>query len=1323
MKKSIAILSMALLAGNAYAADVLEAGTQEAPKYYVIKANRGLPFVTFTPDKKNNDGAKTTLYRADELSEYAVWAVIPGSEEGTVNIYNYTTRNSKNKAYMFSFIEKNGNMFDGVLNSGIATTDSKPQDVYTLDNGNGSYGLALMSKNGYYNYGSEGYYGLDATGGDSQFLGNWWSCGDNGTQWWFYSFDDSNGVESGLEGVKHAMMKSMVDEYVGYFQKYKEGIPYVETSLQEGIDALTQLEYSDDYATQITDIWTQYISEANSTLESFFSGKICSLRNMRRADSGKNSYIAVNLADDNYMPVVSMADFNAQFTFEPADDYGGYKLYNANTETYIGASFTPVETEDDALTVYPVLNSNGGYFGISFPFNENKTGNGFNENNQVDPTGGVLTSWSINDGGSIWSVSVVDVQAALNDAISSVKNVLEPYIPNVPESIAEILQAAVDKADELEYDANLAANAEALRTNAIADGNALLETIFSGKVLTLKNLRRAALNLNPYIAANVAENGYWPVASTADLNTQFTFKSVGDGGYKLYNANTETYIGENLTPESDRVDGMMVYPVLNSNGGYYGIAFPFDENKTGNGLNENTSYGQLTSWSINDGGSIWSVAVADEQETLQGAIDIVRTVLEPYIPNVPSEIAEIFQTAINDASNLECDENIVENARVLRDKALADANDFLKNNLGGKRWAIKSANCGYVYTYPEVIEGGYAHLMALIAQETEECIYDFIKSTKGGYMIYSQSCKGFFDNYAYTKTSYYGQSNEYFLGQISSAYEEYAMVAQPILNHVGDYYGISFLYVDSEGEEKCIYATETGLHPGTLDEEDTDAGSIFIITYKGASDAEQDVLQRAVNIVKAALEPYIPNVPSEVAEIFQTAINDASNLEINENTIENAKALCDKAIADGNDFLKNNLGGKRWALKSVNFGYVKTYPAVIEDDNIRSMRLFSEEETEECIYDFIKTEEDGYKIYSTASKGFFWKDYSNSYNEFFVTQISSIYEESAMVAQPILNQVGDYYGISFHYVDSDGKEKCIYATETGLHPGTLAEGNSNAGSIFAIADKGESDAEQDIKQDLLQRAVNMVHAALEPYIPNVPSEVADVFQTAIDDASNLEYNENIIADATALRDNAIADGNDILKNNLGEKRWALKSVDYGYVYTHPEVMEDDDLRLMQLFSNQESEECIYDFIPAEDGGYKIYSTTSKGFFFEYDSKIYNEYFVGQIPAAFEENAMVVQPILNQAGDNYGISFHFVDSNGKEKRIYATETGLHPETVAKRDFNTGSIFAIADKGASTTEIVEVEKAEAVKGIYDLSGRKLSAPVRGINIINGKKILIK
>ena len=53
------------------------------------------------------------------------------------------------------------------------------------------------------------------------------------------------------------------------------------------------------------------------------------------------------------------------------------------------------------------------------------------------------------------------------------------------------------------------------------------------------------------------------------------------------------------------------------------------------------------------------------------------------------------------------------------------------------------------------------------------------------------------------------------------------------------------------------------------------------------------------------------------------------------------------------------------------------------------------------------------------------------------------------------------------------------------------------------------------------------------------------------------------------------------------------------------------------------------------------------------------------------------------------------------------------------------ITIADsEGNNPTGIEEIAvESEKVQGIYDLQGRRLSAPVKGINIINGKKVLVK
>lgn len=629
MKKSIAILSMALLACNAYAADKLVPGTVEAPNYYVITANRGLPFVTYTAEKMTDGKAETTLYRSDKLSKEAVWAVVAGQVEGTVNIYNYTTGNGADKEYMFAFNNKNEDAeFVGDSDSGTATTTSEAADVYVKDNDNGSYGLALKSEIG---SADGGYWGLDATSGETtKFLGNWLSYNDGGTRWWFYKVDVDKDIDAELEAIQteayREKMTPMVEEYTGKFQSYIDAVPYVEKELNEGIDALNQLEVTANYAAKITDIWNECMSKANATLNTMFADKLYALKNLRRAAQNLNSFVAVNMTSDNYMPVALMADFNAQFTLKSVEN-GGYQFYNDETKTYIGRKesetetegedgkketvttqwFGPVEDAASAVTVYPVLNTNDGYYGISFPFAESKTGDGFNANSWADPDGGDLVEWGINDGGSIWQLVEVDVESILNDAVNRVKTALEPYIPNVPEEVAAVLKKAIQGTEYLEYNSSLASNASALVNNAIAAGNDILKKDLGGKKWELKSLR------NGYIEVAKGDEKVTKVSNTRSDASTYSFVNDNEGGYRIYSPVAELYFGPivdgdggtDVTLVAAEADAIKVYPVLNSHSGYYGVSFPTTDGGT-YGINANAS--GLHGYTINDGGSIFSIA-------------------------------------------------------------------------------------------------------------------------------------------------------------------------------------------------------------------------------------------------------------------------------------------------------------------------------------------------------------------------------------------------------------------------------------------------------------------------------------------------------------------------------------------------------------------------------------------------------------------------------------------------------------------------------------------------------------------------------------------
>lgn len=55
--------------------------------------------------------------------------------------------------------------------------------------------------------------------------------------------------------------------------------------------------------------------------------------------------------------------------------------------------------------------------------------------------------------------------------------------------------------------------------------------------------------------------------------------------------------------------------------------------------------------------------------------------------------------------------------------------------------------------------------------------------------------------------------------------------------------------------------------------------------------------------------------------------------------------------------------------------------------------------------------------------------------------------------------------------------------------------------------------------------------------------------------------------------------------------------------------------------------------------------------------------------------------------------------------------------------TWEIRNLVVTGDEATGIAGIEADSAVRTVYSLDGRRLSSPVKGINIINGKKVLVK
>ncbi len=651
MKKSIAILSMALLAGNAFAADVLEVGTDEAPKYYVIKANRGLPFVTYSAEKLNNGGAETSLYRSDELSDAAVWGVVAGAEEGTINIFNYTTKDDKRKQYMFTFITKDDSEFVGAANSGVATTGGA-QDVYVKDNGNGSYGLALQNETGVLD---GQLWGLDATGGTSQFLGNWQSIGDGGTQWWFYAVDEAN-IAGSLESINNIVLKdamdAMITTYANSMSTYAAAVPWVAAELNAGIEALNKLTVSADYQAQIDAVWNEYVGKANAALNTMFDGKIVALTNVRKYNQGNPCYLGDN--ESGYIGVKSFVDDeNARFILESTvyekiteatedseattEEIPSYYLYNVATERYFGPDRTPVDTKEEACSVRFLLqtgynrNNAGAIVGLNILANIDGT-NAFNLDNANPPSLSYWMASGADSDGSIWAVTAADDEAIVDFITSSSIEKLSAYVSKVPAMVANVLNAGIDEIKALPNSEDLVEKAQAVVENTITTANSLFTTGMNDMQFAVYYPRgNKYLSYGEKVISDENVETFIPVDNYDEENDLWTIKTV-EGGVKIYNAANNIYLGPAVVEESGQHNVTAVteaeaevYTIeLNNASGYYGVSLVFQELVEGEegeeptyrerALNMNLNPYCLHTYAKADGGSIFVLEDPNEEE-------------------------------------------------------------------------------------------------------------------------------------------------------------------------------------------------------------------------------------------------------------------------------------------------------------------------------------------------------------------------------------------------------------------------------------------------------------------------------------------------------------------------------------------------------------------------------------------------------------------------------------------------------------------------------------------------------------------------------------
>lgn len=575
MKKLPLLFIAALsLANNCFASDELEAGTTDAPNYYILEAGRGTPYLAFNENGlTTQSGVVTNLYRTDNLSEANIWVVTPGSVEGTLTItaYNHTQG-------LMTFLNATDSEVSYAQNS-IAYA-GEPTDIYPTRYTDGSISLSI---NNYVGYESDGnsswlFYTLDATN-NSNFCGNWFPDGA-GAYWRAYKLDLTNGVETALHNFQIQQFNDAKAFYLEDLRGYCSNVSWVADELQSGIDAIEKIEFSSDCLVNLTSAYFSALYKAETAMETIFDGREIALKSQRREFIGTSPYVGIISKEKPivYHETASLIDPTAAYTFKSTGN-GGYKLYNEATKTWISTNCDPTTNETSAQVFYTILNGSYGsdhtYYGISLATTESGTGQGLNF--QSWPNGSV-TFYSVSDEGSIWSLVDISEVNKSENAIASYVAKLEPYIVNVPPVVGDIFKNGIEQIKKLPVDDKFSTEAEKIVDNVMTSANAALQNDCDGQSFKLK-----CLTFDYYL--NISEENGNFLVSDAENAANFVLRECATGGYLLYNEVCNAYLGKpsgqyiyTIPLESEESSAQVFYPficrgVFYDSGACYGVAF------------------------------------------------------------------------------------------------------------------------------------------------------------------------------------------------------------------------------------------------------------------------------------------------------------------------------------------------------------------------------------------------------------------------------------------------------------------------------------------------------------------------------------------------------------------------------------------------------------------------------------------------------------------------------------------------------------------------------------------------------------------------------
>ena len=471
------------------------------------------------------------------------------------------------------------------------------------------------------------------------------------------------------------------------------------------------------------------------------------------------------------------------------------------------------------------------------------------------------------------------------------------------------------------------------------------------------------------------------------------------------------------------------------------------------------------------------------------------------------------------------------------------------------------------------------------------------------------------------------------------------------------------------------------------------------------------------------LEGFRGNVPAELDAVLETGISQITNMasEADYDAFsEKVDEIYTSTIAACNAGLMTTFSGKTWALKNLRRADrgIATGPYAAAS-TVNSLFIPSETVADPYTSFTATAEEDGgYIFYNEASK----------------TYIGTVVENETEVCRPVTSQDnaqvlyacvktdGTYYGIGF-CINDDYEGKGLNM-DTSLSNGMVYYNVNDAGSIWEVIEVSQDAMKADI--------VEMVENALSPYIPNVVC-VAPILSKAIEDVKALPYSAQMLTQANAIKENAFADANEYLATQLGGQTFALKYLrGDNFVAVAPNVDEDgveiEGTLNYQHVDNATNPDAQFTFVPIEDndeGGYFVYNEATGTYFGpqQAEETDTNGNLLDTLTIVTEEyDAQDLYPTLYTFGGFYGIALPFIP--GADASTPSINMNANPGLHAYMNGDAGSIWGLLDPAETSIEEIGASASKpAVEGIFDLSGRRLSRPVKGINIINGKKVLVK